>query len=133
MVQRRRIRKKRFVKLNITIRRFVENWEGHDYVSGIFTGVGGLAIVLLIWKVDAIHLWNLFRFHWVDMILATVAVICFRYCYMMYKARGIPKFKTDWPVFWDRNGPMIGLFAAGLLALALIDPQLTSRILDVFK
>ncbi len=114
-------------------KKFIENWTGHDYVAGLITMLFVNMGILLIWRVSAIHLWDLFRFHYVDMLLVVVAAICYRYCVILYIARGIPKFKTDWPIFWDRNGLIVGLFGAGTLALALIDPQLTTRIISVFR
>ena len=114
-------------------KKFIENWKGHDYVFGLFTGLLGWAIVLLIWHVSVGHLWDLFRHHWVDILLLTGGMGCFRYCYILYVKRGIPKFKTDWPIFWDRNGLIVGLWVAGMMCLALIDPQLTGRIVDVFN
>ncbi len=122
--------KKRFAQFRTTMRKFIENWKGHDYVLGNFTMLMAGSVVLLVWHVSVRHLWDLFRFHFLDMLLTVVAVCCFRYCYILYLKRGIPKFKTDWPVFWDRNGLILGLGVAGILALALIDPQLTTRLIE---
>lgn len=122
------------VKAKISsVRKFIENWKGFDHATGIINGMVILLFLQLIWSVDRTHLWDLFRFHVLDIILAVVALGCVRHSYMIYDKRGIPKYKTDWPVFFDRNGLSLGLVAIATLAVALIDQEFTLRVIAVFK